>query len=101
LNKAFDALEELLHTAPDYSPALLMMTVIFCLEGRKIKAQEFFQRLLQRNVQISPLLNKVSEQFRSHGKRDEALLIVQAMIENKINDEETGKLLDDLQKNQN
>ena len=97
LEKAFRALEELLKTTPDYPPALLLMAVIFCLEGKKEKAQELFQLLRQKGVQITPPLNKFAKQLHAYGKKDEALLILKAAIENRINNEETMNLLDAFQ----
>ena len=68
LSKAFSALEELLKTTPDYTPALFMMAVIFCLEGKKEKTQELFQLLLQKGAQIAPLLNKIAKQLHAAEK---------------------------------
>ena len=75
LEKAFCALEELLKTMPDYPPALLLMAVIYCLEGKKEKAQELFQLLRQKGVQITTNLNKFAQQLLIHGKKAEASLI--------------------------
>jgi GT2 family glycosyltransferase/Tfp pilus assembly protein PilF len=97
LTKAFRELEELLKTTPDYPPAVILMATIFCLEGKKEKAQESFQSLLQKNVNITPLLNTYARQLRTHGKKDEALLILNAIIENKISNAETMNLLNNLQ----
>ena len=76
LDKAFSALEELLKTTPDYAPALFLKAVIFCLEGKIGKAQGLFQLLLQKGVQITPLLNKIAKELHAGGKRNEALLIL-------------------------
>jgi GT2 family glycosyltransferase/Tfp pilus assembly protein PilF len=98
LTNAFCELEELLKTTPDYPPAVVLMATIFCLEGKKEKAQESFQLLLQKNVNMTPLLNTYASQLHTHEKKDEALLILNAMIENKLNDMETMRLVDVLQK---
>ncbi|MHB9099690.1 MAG: glycosyltransferase, partial [Syntrophales bacterium] len=100
LSNAFAALEELLKTTPDYTPALFMMAVISCLEGRKEKAQELFQKLLRERVQITPLLNKIAKQLHANEKGDEALVILEAMNENRLQDEETGGLIESLRKSQ-
>jgi GT2 family glycosyltransferase/Tfp pilus assembly protein PilF len=97
LSKAFCELQELLKITADYPPAVILKAAIFCLEGKKEKAQESFQLLLQKNIYITPILNTYASQLRTHGKKDEALLILNAIIENKINDAETMKLLDILQ----
>jgi tetratricopeptide (TPR) repeat protein len=96
LDKALCALEELRQTAPDYPPALFLKAVIFCLKEKTEKMQECFQLLLQKGVQIASLLNKIAAQFDAQGKRNEARRILNAAIENKLNDEETNKLLDAL-----
>ena len=101
LDKAFYALDDLLKTMPDYPPALLLMAVIFCLEGKKEKAQEYFRLLQQKGVQLSLLLNKFAKQLRHQGRKDDALLILNAAVENKLNDEETANLLEALQTGQN
>jgi len=97
LEKAFLALEELLKTRPDYVPALLLTAIIFCLEGKKEKAQELFQLLRQKRVQITTNLNEYAEQLHTNGKKDDALMILHAAIENKLSDQETMKLLEELQ----
>ncbi|MCE5264217.1 MAG: glycosyltransferase [Deltaproteobacteria bacterium] len=96
LSKAFGALEELLKEMPDYPPALILMAVIFCLEGQGEKAQEFIQLLLQKRVQVTPVLNNIARQFRTRGKTDEALTIVRAAIANRLGDQETMGLHDAL-----
>jgi len=100
LEKAYRALEELHKTTPDYSPALFLKAVIFCLEGKTEKAQELFQLLQQKRVQITPLLNKLANQLHAHEKRDEALLILNAAVENRISNEETKNLLETLQQSE-
>ena len=94
LNKALALLEELHETTPDYQPVLFLMAVIFYLESKNEKAQEFIKELLQKRVQITPNLNKIALQLYRHGKRNASLLILDAMIENKLNDEETARLLE-------
>ena len=100
LSKALPALEELLKTAPDYTPALFMMAIISCLERQKERARELFQMLQQGRVQTTPHLNKFAKQLHSIGKGDEALLILEATIENGLQDEETGNFLESLRKSQ-
>jgi len=97
LANALYELEELLKTTPDYPPAMLLMATIFCLEGQKEKTQELFQMLLKKNMDITPLLNTYASQLKTYGKKDEALLILNAMVENKINNVETINLLIALQ----
>lgn len=98
LNKAFYELEELLKTMPDYPPALLLKAVIFCLEGKKEKVQETLQSLRKGIVPITSFFNKLARQFHTYGKSDEAMIILKAMIENKLSDRQTGKLLEEVQK---
>lgn len=98
LSKALAALEELLKTTPGYMPALFMMAVIFCLEGQKERTRELFQMLLREKVQITPLLNKIAKQLQANGKRGAALLVLEATIENGLQDEETGNLIESLRK---
>lgn len=101
LTNAFTALEELLKPAPDYSPALFLVAVIFCLEGKKEKTRELLGLLRQKRVELTPLLNIIAKQLHAHGKKDEASLILTAMIENRISDADTMKLADILQNSKN
>ncbi|MEN6374030.1 MAG: glycosyltransferase [Smithella sp.] len=96
LDKAFSTLEELLKTTPDYPPALLLSAVIFCLKGKSEKAQEILHELLNRKVQLTPSLNKITKQLHVQKKNNEASLILHTMIENKLNNEETMKLFEDI-----
>ncbi|MEN6468576.1 MAG: glycosyltransferase [Smithella sp.] len=100
LEKAFRALEELLKSDPDYLPALLLKAVIFCLEGKNEEARELFLLLRQKKVQITDALNKFATECHTHGKKNGALLILTALMENKISNEETIKLLEEYQKGQ-
>jgi len=93
LERAFDVLEELLKTMPDYAPALVLTAIIFSLEGKKEEAQGIFQALLSRRVEITPTLNKFVRQLHAHGKKDEALVILNTAIENHLQDAETEGLV--------
>ncbi|MFA7012885.1 MAG: glycosyltransferase [Desulfobacterales bacterium] len=93
LDNAFFALDELLNTTPDYPPALFLMETIFYLKGEKEKAQEILQTLLHSGVQMTPSLNKIARQLHANGKKDEALLILNAAIENNISNETTKNML--------
>ncbi len=99
LGKAFSALEALLEATPDYAPALFMTAVIFCLQGETEKAREGFESLARSCVQLTPLLNKIARQLHAHSRKDEALLILDAAMENRLNDEETGRLLESFREN--
>ncbi|MEE9910748.1 MAG: glycosyltransferase [Deltaproteobacteria bacterium] len=46
---------------------------------------------------LTPALHKIAERCRAEGKKDEALRIVNTMIESKISDKQTEKLLEALQ----
>jgi GT2 family glycosyltransferase/acetyltransferase-like isoleucine patch superfamily enzyme/2-polyprenyl-3-methyl-5-hydroxy-6-metoxy-1,4-benzoquinol methylase/Flp pilus assembly protein TadD/glycosyltransferase involved in cell wall biosynthesis len=100
LEKASQVLEELAQTTPDYPPAMLLMAVIFCLEGKNENARKFFQLLRQKGVHTTSNLNKFAKQFHRNNKKDEALLILNAVVENKLNNEETAKLFEEIQKEQ-
>ncbi len=97
LEKAFCALEEVLKTNPEYPPALLLTAVIYCLHGKKEKMQECFQILRHSTVNVPPLLHKYAKQLHTNGKKNEAMLILNAMMENKINDDQTEQLMQYLQ----
>ncbi len=101
LDNAFHALDDLLKTMPDYPPALLLMAVIFCLEGKNEKAQEYLLLLRQKGVQLPPILNKFVRQLRHQGRENEALLILNTAVENKLTDAETANLLEARQTGQN
>lgn len=94
LTNALGELEELLKATPDYLPALILMTAIFCLEGRKEEAQQCISLFQKKNVIITPVMNTYARQLRNHGKKDDALLIINAMIESKLNDAETNRILE-------
>jgi len=93
LETAFEVLEELLKTMPDYAPALLLTAIIFSLEGKKEEAQHIFQTLSSKRVEIAPTLNKFAKQLHAHGKKDEALVILTTAMENHLQDGETEGLM--------
>ncbi len=47
--------------------------------------------------QVTPALNKIAREFQVNGKTDQALLILNAVFENRLNNEETGSLFEALQ----
>jgi tetratricopeptide (TPR) repeat protein len=98
-DKASAALEDLLKATPDYPPSLFLKAVTFCLEGKKEKSLELFQLLHQKQFQVTPLINTIVKESLANGKRDEALLILNATIENNLNDQETMSLYDSLHHN--
>ena len=98
LGGAYVAIEMLLKETPDYPPALCLMALICCLQGKKVQADELFQLLRQKKIAITNFLNTISKRLYANGKNDEALLMLNSMIENKIDNDETGKLLDEYQK---
>ncbi len=93
MEKAFSALEEQLKIMPDYSIALILMAVISCLKGEKERTQDLFQLLQQKHTEITFHLNIIARRLNNYGKKDEALLILNAMIENKISNQETMRLV--------
>ena len=99
LDRAFSALQALLEATPDYAPALFMTAVILCLKGETEKAREGFESLVRSHVQITPSLNKIVRQLHAHSRKDEAFLILDAAMENKLDDEETRRLLESFREN--
>jgi GT2 family glycosyltransferase/Tfp pilus assembly protein PilF len=95
LSKAFCELEELLKTTPDYPPAVILIAAIFCLEGKKEKVQESIQSLLQKNIYITSLLNTYASQLHTYGKNDEALILLQAIVENNISSAGTIQMIEE------
>jgi GT2 family glycosyltransferase/Flp pilus assembly protein TadD len=100
LDKASYELKETLKTAPDYAPAHLLMAVISCLKGEKEQTQELLGLLRQKQIQITGHLNKLAKQLSTRARKDEALLILNATIENNISNAETIALLEEYQKGQ-
>jgi cytochrome c-type biogenesis protein CcmH/NrfG len=98
-DRAFSALQALLEATPDYAPALFMTAVILCLKGETEKAREGFESLVRSHVQITPSLNKIARQLHAHSRKDEAFLILDAAMENRLNDEETRCLLESFREN--
>jgi GT2 family glycosyltransferase len=96
LSKALRELEELLKTTPGYMPALFLMAVINCLEGKTEIAQRTLQALSRGGLQITPSLNKIAKQLHTHGKKDQAIIILNMTMQNGMNDGETATLLKDL-----
>jgi glycosyltransferase involved in cell wall biosynthesis len=93
LNRASSALSDLLTTTPDYRPAQFMKAVIACLQGEMAQAEELFQTLKQASVVMTPLLNRIAQQLHGHGKRDDALIILDAAVKFGLHDVETRELL--------
>ena len=91
-------MQKLLNITPEYPPALLLEAVVFSLEGKKEDARKLFELLAGKRVQIAPPVNKLVKQLHKFGKNKEALMVLNAVIEFKINNEESLKLLTDYQK---
>jgi tetratricopeptide (TPR) repeat protein len=98
VDKASAALHELLKTTPGYPPALLLVAVVFCIQGQFEKMQELFKMLLNKRFEITQALNTMARQLGIQGKNNEVLSILNATIENRIANQETMNLLEMLQK---
>ena len=94
LGKAFDVLSEFIKIASDYPAALLLLAALHCIQGQREKTQEYFKELLQKGFNITPGLNGVAKQLHLNQRDQEAQHILDAMIENRINDAETMGLVD-------
>jgi len=92
--KAFDVLKHFLIVADDYPAVLLLLAALHCIQGQRGKAEAYLRELLQKGFNITPGLNRVAKQFYLVGKEEQARFILDAMIENKINDTETMRLID-------
>ena len=53
---------------------------------------------MQKGIQPTTHIHKLSRNFYDHGKRNEALTTLDAAVENGIDDEETRSLLKEYQK---
>ncbi len=92
--KAFDILKNFINIATDYPAALLLLAALHCIQGQREKAETYLRELLQKGFNITPGLNRVAKQFYLVGKKEQAKLILDAMIENRINDAETMRLIE-------
>ena len=97
VEKAYTALQDLLHKEPDYPPALLMLSVVFCLTNKVEMMQNLFKTLVNRKYNIIPAMNTTARLFYIQKKNEEARLILHAMTENRLFDKETTDLLNILQ----
>jgi len=85
--------DEQLHVSPDYTPALTFKAALLCLKMEVDKADEYFESLKREKGNISARFNKFAEHLMNNEKNNEALLILNAVVKNKINDTETMMLL--------
>jgi glycosyltransferase involved in cell wall biosynthesis len=94
LDKAAEALEEILKANPDYSPALFLTALVCCLSDEKDKANKLFQSLRQKQFDLmTARLNNIIQQLKTSGKKKEASILLNAAVENKISDAETLRML--------
>jgi glycosyltransferase involved in cell wall biosynthesis len=91
-------LENLLQSVPDYPPALLMTAVIHALAGQKEKTSEIYRRLLQKHIQITPLVNKFARLLQDNGRTGQAGILLRSLAENRIGNRETAALLEEFKK---
>lgn len=98
LQEAFSTLNTLYQKTPDYPPALFFMFVIFCLEEKKEEAKRILQSLTDMGVKIAPIAGKIARKLQTYGKRNEALLVLNTLVENELHDEETKALFLEYQK---
>ncbi len=94
LEKALKELEDALKVNPNYSPALFLKSIIFCLTGKQDEARELFELLRQKQFDLmTARLNNIAGQLNTYGKKKEALILLNATVENKISNAETMHLL--------
>jgi tetratricopeptide (TPR) repeat protein len=96
LDQALALLNGVLEEEPDYPPAVLLAAMIFCIQSEAQKVKELFHRLLQKKFSITDALNRMAKQLFSQGKAVEALAILNAAIQNGVSDQETLKLMENV-----
>jgi len=92
LEKAHHILNNLLSKEPEYPPALILLAVIYCLRGENEKMQSIFKILLNRRFNITTCLNTFARSFFLQKNNVPAHLIIKAIVDNNISDNETTKL---------
>ena len=97
LGNARSALEDLLGITPDYPSALFLKAILCSLQSDPDGARDIFQSLQKRRIRVISLLNKVAGQLQDYGKHQEALLVLNTAVENRIQNEETLKMLNEFQ----
>lgn len=97
-DKALRTTEELLTRHPDYIPAQMMKAIALTLQGEKAKALDIYQMLLKKGARITFNLNTLARQFLLQGKKDQAGQMIEALLDNRINDDETARLKEELSK---
>ena len=94
LDNAKRVLNQLIEMVPDYPSASLLAAVVCCIQGQQEQTLAYLRELKQRGFNLTPGFNKVAKQLHLCGKKEKARLILNAVIENKINDQETMDLFE-------
>jgi GT2 family glycosyltransferase/Tfp pilus assembly protein PilF len=94
LNAAVSAVEEILKADPNQPPALFLKAVILHLEEINEQSMSIFRFLLDSRIHLTPVLNSIIRQLNDHGKRKEALSLLNLEFTFGIQDEETQTLKD-------
>lgn len=97
LDKALQSIEEQLKAKPDYPPALALLSVIYCIRGLRKEADELFQKMQEKKIDFIPTFNKIAKQLSDYGKQQEAMLLLNKAIENKVANQVTRNLLSEVQ----
>ncbi len=94
LDEALSSLvEDQLQVSPDYKPALIFKAALLFLKGEADNSSEYLESLKLEKGILSIKFNKFAEHLKNYGAKSDALLILNAAVQNKINDAETMRLL--------
>ena len=98
LDDALALCHDLLERFPDYPMAVLASGMIFCIQGNSQKAQELFKRLAGQGVNFTDSINSMAKKLLSRQRQVEALALLNAAIQNGINNHETIELMELIKK---
>jgi|WetSurMetagenome_2_1015567.scaffolds.fasta_scaffold00092_33 GT2 family glycosyltransferase/glycosyltransferase involved in cell wall biosynthesis/tetratricopeptide (TPR) repeat protein len=96
IGKTISVLETLMRKYPDYPPAIGLIAVAYCVNGRKEEGIGLFEKLRKRGYNCADLIDEKSRGLISQGRFDRAILLLEAAVETGNSNKDTHRLLAEL-----
>jgi GT2 family glycosyltransferase/Tfp pilus assembly protein PilF len=101
VKKAISTLENILEKNIDYPPAMGRLAAACMIDGRKEEGLRYIDRLTAKGFDCSGMLEEQARSFLSEGKIEQAVLLLQAAIENGMSNASINALLVECQQKMN
>lgn len=97
ISKTISVLETLLHTHPDYPPAMALVAAAYYIKGQEETGLELFEKLRKRGFNCTEFLDEQYRGVISQGKLEQAISLLEVAVKTGNISKDTHRLLAECQ----